>query len=454
MANNAKRFNVIPTARRVGKSEMIWRARLANGRLPLIMPVLKGWPVGLFTHEIKDVENVWNGILEIYEPLIIRKDNTKHIVNFVGGGTLEVWSIANVGRQEAGRGRKYKRIVVDEMQKIDDDVCRYWWQNAIRPTLMDYQGDAFFLGNPNGRGTFFHELARRGGGGKFPDMDVIDGDWKDWGTFRFPTSSNPLIPADEIEQARSELDALSFAQEIEGMFVNYAGEVWCYQIKDMAVQKRVFRSGLRVEKQLPIIFSFDFNKRPMTAVAVQFPPLAMPILSSGLYEGMKYGARFLKEFRTNIATEASIYDTCQLIREWVFSVYGVKIGKWTYPNGKEEVFACSLPVYVTGDASGDTGDGRQKVPQTYYDIICDELGLRAQLSVRVPNKNPLHADSYIKVNTWLKSNTGLEIDVKECPFLQKDILTVKSDKFRGIDKSDASKSHLLDCFRYGIHSFG
>jgi hypothetical protein len=453
ISEQAERFNVIVTGRRVGKSESTWSVRRAEGRvhLPLILPAVKeGFPVAIFAKEFKDLELIWNGICVKYEGLIAKKDSTSHSIKFHGGGTLDLFSLANVGRKESGRGRKFKRVIVEEAQKIDDEILRYWWNNVVRATLMDMQGDAFIIANPNGQGTYLHELARRGADGTQADLPLLPKKFKGWKTFRFATSDNPLIDPQEIADAADELDALSYQQEIEGLFVNYAGAIWCYAAKEPEVQARVFKTGLRVNKTLPLVISFDFNKRPMTAVAMQFPPLsnANAQEAARISALIRCGVKAIQEFCTEIETDASIYDTCRLVREWVYSVWGVKIGNW--PEGN---FICTLPIFVTGDASGNTSDGRQVDPMTYYDIICSELGMIQVNNVRILSSNPPHADSYVKINSNFRNNPDLEIDREGCPKLIQDIFAVKSDKFRGIDKSDMFRSHLLDCFRYGIHNF-
>ena len=454
ISNEAKRFNVIATGRRVGKSEATWKVKKFSGNvwLPLIIPaVMDGRPIGIFAKEFKDVEQIWNGICVTYASLIQRKDSTAHTIQFYGGGTIDIFSLANEGRKESGRGRKFFRIIVEETQKIADEILRYWWNNVARATLFDFRGDAFFIGNPNGQDTFFHELCRRGSDGTQDDLPIMPGIWTDWMTFRFSTYDNPLIDPAEIESARNELDPLSFLQEIMARFVSYAGEIWCYAAKEPEVQQRVFVTGLSINKAIPTVISFDFNKRPMTAVAMQFPPLVYASQQEALRLSalIKNGIHAIKEFKTDIATDASIYDTCRLVREWCYEVWGIKIGKW---NDKEQ-YPCTLPLFITGDASGNTTDGRQVDPMTYYQIICSELGMNQLANVRILSSNPPHAESYVKINSNFKNNPNMKIDRGQCPTLVKDVFGVKSDKFRGIDKSNAALTHMLDAFRYGVHNF-
>jgi predicted phage terminase large subunit-like protein len=84
------------------------------------------------------------------------------------------------------------------------------WNAAIRPTLTDLAGDAWFLSTPKGL-NYFHTLYQRGG--------VEEG----WAAWQMPTASNPYIPAEEIEAARKELPSLVFQQEYLAQFVTFEG---------------------------------------------------------------------------------------------------------------------------------------------------------------------------------------------------------------------------------------
>jgi hypothetical protein len=80
------------------------------------------------------------------------------------------------------------------------------WQQALRPTLVDYRGHAWFYGTPKGRSHDFSVLFGKGESGD-----------QDWLSFRAPTKDNPYIPEDEIEAARRDMPPEAFAQEFEGI---------------------------------------------------------------------------------------------------------------------------------------------------------------------------------------------------------------------------------------------
>ena len=124
-----------------------------------------------------------------------------------GGGVADFWTLSTSteGKSSAGRGRKYARVFVDEAAhapQLEAD-----WTMAIRPTLADLEGDAWFLSTPFGH-NYFHRLWVNGQDGK-PG-------WKSW---QMPTSTNPYIKPAEIEAARVELPADAFAQEYLAEFL-------------------------------------------------------------------------------------------------------------------------------------------------------------------------------------------------------------------------------------------
>lgn len=453
LLDNFKRFNVIPCARRFGKTDMFHNL----GYDSLLFPSISSrFRTSIFVKDSKAFDRVWNELCINYEKLIRRKDGTKLILDFKSGGSIVVYSIGNDGRKDNGRGPANNRVIYEETQDIPDDILDYHWNNVARPTLATTGGDAFFVGTPNGKGSYFHKLVLRGAkNGKIetnPGDELPEG-FDDWITFEAATEENPLVPLSEIRNAEMETDTLTFLQEYKGKFVDYAGNPWCYVLKMPEVSRKVFVRGLNTNWAMPVYISFDFNKQPMSAVLGQFYPTNDP---KSLW---KTGLHAIREFTTNPDVQSSVYDMAMLIREYVYSMAGQKIGKWYdgydqsgNPKVKEQ-YPCRLPIFITGDASGDVSSGIQSVPKTYYEILCDELGLNFGLQVRLNNSNPPHAESYVKVNSALQHNPQMRVDVDQCPKLYRDMLQVKADKQRGIDKTKADLTHHLDGYRYMIDMF-
>lgn len=102
------------------------------------------------------------------------------------------------------RGEGVSFMVVDEAAMIPEEV----WTAVLRPTLSDRQGKAIIVSTPRGM-NWFHNLWMRGQDPAFPDYE----------SWQFPTSSNPYIPPEEIEEARATLPSDVFRQEYLAEFL-------------------------------------------------------------------------------------------------------------------------------------------------------------------------------------------------------------------------------------------
>lgn len=160
-------------------------------------------PCGWFAPTYKFLDEVWYKFEEIFAGaphVTMRK--SERAIHFHGGGSIEFWTL---DRPHAGRGRKYGRVIVDE-GAIVRGLGRHW-DNAIRPTLTDLRGCAWFLSSPFGHNDF-HRLWTLGA--SEPDT---------WAAWQMPTASNPFIDPAEIEAARQQMPADAFAQEYLAQFL-------------------------------------------------------------------------------------------------------------------------------------------------------------------------------------------------------------------------------------------
>jgi hypothetical protein len=190
----ARRFNVVNCGRRWGKSTLgIDRA---------IGPMMDAQPVGWFSPTYKMLSDVWRIAKRILKPITRHVSEQDKRIELITGGVIEFWSLDT---PDVARGRKYARIIIDEAAMIRH--LEEAWNEVIRPTLTDLEGDGWFLSTPKGR-NYYHTLYQRG--------QQPDGEWMSWS---MPTSSNPYINADEIESAKNELPERSFMQEYLAVFI-------------------------------------------------------------------------------------------------------------------------------------------------------------------------------------------------------------------------------------------
>jgi len=139
--DKARRFNVLSCGRRFGKTTL-------GGNLIADVAVIKRLPVGWFAPTYRLLEEAYRDHKRIYAPLITRSVATPYPrIELVTGGSIDYWTLDDP--TTVARGRKYGRVIIDEaaMARHLEEA----WTEAIRPTLTDYLGDAFFLSTPKGR---------------------------------------------------------------------------------------------------------------------------------------------------------------------------------------------------------------------------------------------------------------------------------------------------------------
>ncbi len=101
----------------------------------------------------------------------------------------------------------------DECRKIR----KLAW-DTFRPALTEHRGIAWFTTSPNGFDWAYKAFYRRA----MPGYYQKPGYW----ACRYKTSDNPIIPREEIEEARETMDEQFFRQEYEAEFVRFEGSIY------------------------------------------------------------------------------------------------------------------------------------------------------------------------------------------------------------------------------------
>jgi len=198
--SEARRYNVVACGRRFGKTTL-------GGNL-LADPVLsQGLPCGWFAPTYRLLEEAYNDHKRIYAPVIRRAVQTPAPrIELITGAAIDYWTLDDPAT--VARGRKYRRVIIDEAAMARH--LEVAWTEAIRPTLTDYRGDAFFLSTPKGTNYF-----------KFLyDMAALDPEYKSW---QMPTTANPWIDPAEVLSAKESLPSIAYMQEYMAEFVDAAG---------------------------------------------------------------------------------------------------------------------------------------------------------------------------------------------------------------------------------------
>lgn len=209
-----ERFNVLACGRRFGKTTLFLDLLIDDPDYG----VLFGYPCAWYAGTSKIFDEVWRLAKVTLEPVIKRVDSQKHRIELTTGGILDFWSLEGGDRHGAGRGRKYRRAAIDEGALVPDLMAI--WQKTIRPTLVDLRGDGWFASTPRGRQNDYFELFERGQDGNKK--------LKNWKSFQLPSSSNPYLSREELEDMRMEYVGrpLDYNQEMLAEFVSDFGEVF------------------------------------------------------------------------------------------------------------------------------------------------------------------------------------------------------------------------------------
>jgi phage terminase large subunit-like protein len=205
VVKEARRFNVLVCGRRWGKTTL--------GLDVLIDEpggMLDGKPTAWFAPNSKQFDEAWQEAVRLLKPIAKRVDSQKNRIHLLTGGTLDFWHLHNT--DDPGRGYAYSLVVIDEAALVPSERLRRQWLEAIRPTLTDMRGGAWFCSTPKGSG-YFREL-------------YDNATTPEWARWRLPTVSNPFIDPLEVEAAREGLPSAVFRQEYLAEFVTDFGAVY------------------------------------------------------------------------------------------------------------------------------------------------------------------------------------------------------------------------------------
>jgi hypothetical protein len=383
--SESKRFNVLKNGRRWGKTELA--KELA------IQTMLDGHPVGYWCPTYKDLYEFWNELKYLVKDITRDKSETVKQIVTITGGKIDCWSMED---PNSGRGRFYKRAIVDEAEKAPK--FEEAWKQTIRPTLTDLRGDAWILSTPKGINTYFHQM--------FSYKEKFN-DWMSW---QMPTVSNPFIDPAEVAAAESQLDPFTFKQEYLAESLSHADKPFMYCFTDKHIN-----DSIEFNPRLPVMLSFDFNVDPCTCVIGQVEQSFIHVLDE---------VRLL-----NAGTEA----VCDAI-----------ITKPWYNK--------NLWLQVTGDVSGLSRDTRSGGGVNDYTIIARKLGIMDR-QLKLPKKNPPISESKTLCNSILSRHKNVFFHPR-CKYTIDDMRFVQVKENGDIDKgADAHKSHLLDCVRYLLNTW-
>jgi hypothetical protein len=411
------RFNTVPAGRRSGKTELAKRKIVHRA-----FSSTTSWDPRFFAgaptrDQAKRI--FWEDLKALVAPsLLLQKPSESELmIELVTGA--QIWVIG-MDKPERIEGSPWDGGVLTEIANMKPEA----WPQNVRPALSDRRGWCDLEGVPEGR-NHYYELDR-----KAKAMMKTDGVKSEWGSYSWPSAD--ILPPEEIEAARRDLDELTFAQEYEASFINFTGRAY-YPFTEAE-----HAAALRYDPKAPLIFCFDFNVEPGVAAVCQ--EQALP----GQFETVKSNAGVLTKTQVvgtgiigevHIPRNSNTPAVCRrLAKDW----------------GKHEG---SVRCY--GDATGGAR-GSAKVEGSDWELIEKELRpvFKDRFSLRVKDANPKERVRVNAVNSRLKSASGVVkmlVDGAKAPNVVTDFegVTLLEGGSGEIDK-DATPllTHLTDAVGY------
>lgn len=392
------RFNVVPAGRRSGKTERAKRkvvkcalrgTQYTPARYFLAAPT-RDQAKRIFWDDLKAM---------IPTDLQLKVSETDLMIRLP---LSEIWVIG-MDKPQRMEGTPWDGGVLDEYANMKPQA----WGENVRPALSDRKGWCDLIGVPEGRNHYYdqYQSARA-------EMLTL-GEDGEWGAFHWLSAD--ILPQEEIDAARRDLDLLTFQQEYEASFVNFGGRAY-YPFNES-------EHCLPVEYDpgRDLNFCFDFNVAPGVAVVCQ---------------EFDYGTGVCGE--VYIPQNSNTPAVCQrLVVDW-----GEHPGR----------------VNCYGDATGGA-KGSAKVEGSDWDLIEQELRpvFGGRLSFYVPSANPAERARVNAVNSRIKASDGtvrFRVDQKKAPYLVKDLAGVRTLKGGSgeIDKNhDKKLTHPSDALGYYIN---
>lgn len=226
------RFKALRCGRRFGKTQFA-KTWLGQG-------LLEGWECGWFAPNHMTWSEVYSDLMSDLQPVIRSSSKSQAVIRTITGGRLDFWTLEN---SIAGRGRRYRRIVIDEAaftkngdNRTEGSMMEIW-EKSIKPTLLDYEGEALVCSNSAGKNpeNFFYNICSD------PQYGFRE--------FHAPTMDNPVLPkrletessedwARRRERLFAELkrdnDPLVYEQEYRAEFVDWSGAAFFNRDKLLA----------------------------------------------------------------------------------------------------------------------------------------------------------------------------------------------------------------------------
>ena len=153
----------------------------------------------------KNGRALWRYAAGVCAPLVqagyMDVSKSERVITTHAGGFFGIYSAENI---DSIRSEAFNLVVGDEAARITEEG----WQDAVRPTLADAEGDELLISTPKGKNWFYTEFIKGKSGS--------DG----YASWTAPSSANPMPQIKRAyELARTRVPERTFLQEWNAEFV-------------------------------------------------------------------------------------------------------------------------------------------------------------------------------------------------------------------------------------------
>lgn len=388
----SKRFQVVAAGRRSGKTELSKRKIVEAACDPPNEHAM--YFCGAPTYaQVKRI--YWDDMVSMLAPITLEVNKTDLTIRTVLGSSV---TLIGLDKPERVEGVPWSGCIVTEAANIKPEA----WASNILPALdtPGIYGWATLEGVPEGR-NWYHDLVKAVQAGEYGD---------NWGYYHWISAD--ILPPEIIEQAKRNLDELTYEQEYEASFVNFAGSCY-YGWSEANIRPMAYDYGM------PLHLCFDFNVSPGVAIAIQ------------QHDDGDY-----------VVDEIHIprNSNTELVCNRLIDAFG----------------AHEHPIYLYGDATGEARRTSGLYGSDWHiikNMLTDGIP-GARIIPRVPPSNPRERARVNAVNSRLKDGCGdrhFYVD-PHCVNTVRDFEGVQVDDDGRINKKDRGLSHITDAIGYYLHT--
>lgn len=399
------RFIVVPSGRRSGKTEYAKRGIVLKA-LTSLLP--DGWFVCAAPTRDQAKRIYWNDLKRLVPKSCIAKISESELtIWLVHGPKIQVMGMEKPERVE---GTPLDGIILDEYGNMKKSV----WIDHVRPALatIGRPGWCWFIGVPEGR-NHYYDLARKAQGKRNTR----------WAHFHW--TAEDILDEEELADLRSDLDELTYRQEILGSFINFKGRAYYgFDQEEHAIE------SLEYNPDLDIALCFDFNVEPGVCA----------VLQEQVYHGDNHNVS--KRFtacigEVYIPKHSNTPRVCERI-----------LKDWKHHRGD---------VLLYGDATGGAR-GSAKIAGSDWEIIRKILKpvFGQRLKFRVNTHNPPERSRVNSMNARIKTYDGkirFLVDPDNAPHVVKDfegVCVIEGGSGELDKKSDLALTHISDGIGYYV----